>query len=177
MPQSIAEQWSRIIAWFEENAPEKLDDLEPPATDEEIAATEKRLGFPLPDSLRTFYSLQNGTIEFGVFPSLETDDMPYGPMPLEHIKIFDDIMEDEEIIEFDVRDPQIRPQYWNPRWIPFATNGGGDYHVCDLDPAEGGTVGQIFEWRHETSELLLIAPSLEAALDDILEGLESGRYE
>ena len=37
-------------------------------------------------------------------------------------------------------DDGIKNDWWNPKWIPFAHNGGGDHLCLDLDPASSGTL-------------------------------------
>jgi cell wall assembly regulator SMI1 len=51
--------------------------------------------------------------------------------------------------------------WWNPLWIPIATNGGGDDICIDLDPAEGGKVGQIITFWHDWELREVILDSLE----------------
>jgi cell wall assembly regulator SMI1 len=170
--------WSRIVAWVEANAPELLDALEPPAERAELVAAEARLSMRLPTVLRAFYGLQNGTSAFGVFPALEPDQTPFGPLAIDEVELLeadaeDDAGEAEEDFEVDAG---VRPEFWNPGWIPFATNDAGDYLLLDMSPARGGRVGQIIEWRHDTNERRIAAPSLEALLKQIADGLESGRY-
>jgi cell wall assembly regulator SMI1 len=48
--------------------------------------------------------------------------------------------------------------------------------MLDMAPARGGRVGQVIEWRHDTNERRLVAPSLEALLKQTAEGLEAGRF-
>jgi cell wall assembly regulator SMI1 len=54
----------------------------------------------------------------------------------------------------------VRARWWNPAWIPITLIGGATFHHCvDMDPAPGGTVGQIIEIGKEP-ERIVIAPSL-----------------
>lgn len=46
----------------------------------------------------------------------------------------------------------VRAKWFHDKWLPIADNGGGDLLCIDLDPAKGGTVGQIVEFRHEDSD-------------------------
>lgn len=48
-------------------------------------------------------------------------------------------------------DPGIRNDiHWRPGWVPFM-DADGDKLVLDLDPAPGGTAGQVFEWSNSGS--------------------------
>jgi cell wall assembly regulator SMI1 len=174
----MQESWNRILAWVEANAPGLLDHLNEGADRAELAEAEARLSMRLPTALRTFYTLQNGTSGFAVFPALEDDQSAFGPLTLDEIE-FLEIEEDSAApaeADFEV-DPGIRPEFWNDLWIPFAAPGDrGDYLILDLAPARGGRAGQVIEWRHDTDERRLVAPSLEAFLRQLADGLEAGRY-
>lgn len=184
-------EWQRIVAWVGSHAPASLDSLEPPAGRADLAEAETRLFMRLPTVLRSFYGLQNGTTAFAAFPALAADQSAFGPLPLDEIEFLD--VEDEDDNkprpnrrrsrdageageDFDV-DPGVRPEFWNPNWIPFAAAADrGDYLMLDFAPARGGRIGQVIEWRHDTNERRVVAPSLEAFLKEIAEGLEAGRY-
>ena len=169
--------WSRIVAWVERHAPELLDHLEPGADRAELAEAEQRLSMRLPTALRTFYALQNGTIGFAVFPALEPDQSAFGPLSLDEIEFIElDEDSDETEDDFDA-DPGVRPEFWNPMWIPFAAAGDrGDYLMLDMAPLRGGHAGQVIEWRHDTNERRIVAPSLDVLLKQVAEGMEAGRF-
>jgi cell wall assembly regulator SMI1 len=173
----MKDDWQRIVRWVEANAPDLLDFLEPPADRAHMAETETRLSMRLPTALHTFYGLQNGTAAFGVFPALEEEQSAFGPLSLDEIEFLeldDDGRDAEE--GFDV-DAGVRPEFWNPDWIPFAAAADrGDYLMLDMAPAPGGRIGQVIEWRHDTNERRLVAPSLETLLRQTAEGLEAGRF-
>ncbi|CAA9390626.1 MAG: hypothetical protein AVDCRST_MAG64-1173 [uncultured Phycisphaerae bacterium] len=167
-------EWSRIKKWFKANAPDKLDDLEDAADADDLNDAEERLGVKFPKELRAFYRLQNGTMEFGVFPALEPEEMPFGPVELDDLSV-PTSPDDVGSIKIEA-DPRVKPLYMSPKWFPFASNGGGDYLMLDYDPAAGGTAGQVIQWLHETSERRWVAASLEALLKQVADGLDSGRY-
>jgi len=168
--------WRRILAWVQENAPDLFDFLEPPAERAELAETETRLSMRLPAALRTFYGLQNGTPAFGVFPALEEEQSAFGPLALDEIEFLELDEDDDPEEGFDV-DAGVRAEFWNPNWIPFAAAADrGDYLMLDMAPARGGRLGQVIEWRHDTNERRLVAPSLEALLSRTADGLEAGRF-
>ena len=177
MSNAMESHWRRILAWVEANAPDLLDFLEPPAERADLAETERRLSMRLPTALHAFYALQNGTPAFAVFPALEPDQAAFGPLPLDEIEFLevDDEDSDETDEDFEV-DPAIRPEFWNPLWIPFAAaNDRGDHLMLDLSPTRAGRPGQVIEWRHDTNERRLVASSLEAMLKGIAEAMESGQ--
>jgi cell wall assembly regulator SMI1 len=148
--------------------------LEEAADSDDINDAEQRLGVKFPKELRAFYRLQNGTMEFGVFPAVEPEEMAYGPIELDDLYI-PKTPEDVSSIKIDA-DPRVKPLYMSEKWFPFASNGGGDYLMLDYDPAASGTAGQVIQWLHETSQRLWVAESLETLLKQIADGLDSGRY-
>ena len=177
MSKAMESHWGRILAWVEANATDLLDFLEPPADRADLVDAERRLSMRLPTALHAFYALQNGTPAFAVFPALEPDQAAFGPLPVEEIEFLevDDEDSDETEDDFEV-DPAIRPEFWNPLWIPFAAaNDRGDHLMLDLSPTRAGLPGQVIEWRHDTNERRLVAPSLEAMLKGIAERMELGR--
>ena len=173
----MQQHWSRILTWVEANAPDLLDHLEPGAERADLAAAEARLMMRLPTALRTFYGFHNGTIDFAVLPALEPDQSAFGPLSLDEIE-FIELEEDSDETEDDFdADPGVRPEFWNPMWIPFAAAGDrGDYLMLDMAPARGGRAGQVIEWRHDTNERRLVAPSLEALLKQVADGMKVGKY-
>jgi len=66
---------------------------------------------------------------------------------------------------------------WNRNWIPFASNGGGDFYCIDLAPTETGVKGQIITMKHETGQHKRLAASLRDWLDMLAHDLEAGKFE
>ena len=64
------------------------------------------------------------------------------------------------------KDGKVKPVWWNKRWLPFA-DAGGDMLCLDLDPAPGGTVGQVLRFYHDEGWRDSLAPSLEAFLERV----------
>jgi cell wall assembly regulator SMI1 len=65
----------------------------------------------------------------------------------------------------------------NPRWIPITENQCGDNIFLDLDPDEGGSVGQIVDWWHEQALSKLVSASFDGWLQDIVAALEQGKMQ
>jgi cell wall assembly regulator SMI1 len=70
----------------------------------------------------------------------------------------------------------VRPVWWSNLWIPITDNAFGDNYCVDLDPAPGGSVGQIISVWHDDSHRTVLAPSFRYWLDGFANGLESGLY-
>ncbi|MCB9685710.1 MAG: SMI1/KNR4 family protein [Alphaproteobacteria bacterium] len=69
----------------------------------------------------------------------------------------------------------VRPVYLSPRWFPIGSDIDGDRLCLDLDPADGGHVGQLVEFLHDDSPRRVVATSFTAWLDSLADDLETGR--
>jgi cell wall assembly regulator SMI1 len=56
-------------------------------------------------------------------------------------------------------DAGVRSKWYLADWIPFASNGAGDFLCIDTNPTKKGTVGQIISLEHESPARRLIASS------------------
>ena len=61
--------------------------------------------------------------------------------------------------------------------IGQANRFGGVYRqICvDLDPGEGGVVGQVLEYDHEVGPIAILAPSVQLWLERLADEMEAGR--
>jgi cell wall assembly regulator SMI1 len=71
----------------------------------------------------------------------------------------------------------VRAQKWNRRWIPIASDGGGDARTLDLDPPTGGASGQVISQSRGWEAVRVLEPSFAAYLEGFADDLERGRYE
>src|SRR5262249_30642793 len=147
-------------------------------SEEEISATERHLGLTLPEEMKQLYRLHNGAAA-SLFPSSDPGEhMPFSPLPLEEVRSdWTNWKRLVEMGEFADRSAEaaagVRADWWNPGWVPLASNGGGDYQCLDLAPAPTGTPGQVIGMWHENGRRQLLAPSLSEYLRLIADGLES----
>jgi cell wall assembly regulator SMI1 len=70
----------------------------------------------------------------------------------------------------------IKRVKWNTHWIPILNDGSGDYICIDLDPAEGGVVGQIILTDHEVGPERMLAIGWREFLLEYADALEEGRF-
>ncbi|PNY37346.1 hypothetical protein C2E31_08260 [Rhodopirellula baltica] len=183
MPEMIAESWDKIIVWLQANAPAKSLVISGPATATLIDEVASQLGIDFPVELAEFYQLLDGAESCAAFPSPDDyDDMAFTPMPLN--EIISDWESQKELVEvgqFDDCTPQsdtgIIDEWWNVGWIPFASNGGGDYLCIDTAPTRDGKKGQVISHSHESGEHRLLANSLSEYLSVLSSDFESGKYE
>jgi cell wall assembly regulator SMI1 len=172
----MKELWKRIEEWLRANAPDILADLQPPATSEERSRAEETFGVDLPEDVIASYDVHNGTR--GSAPPLFGDwrllSLDASTKEWNTIKV----VADEgtfEGMETDP-DPQVGDAWWLPAWIPVASNDSGDFLCVDMDPAPGGTNGQLISYLHADAPRALVAPSFETYLRSFADDLEAGRY-
>ncbi|MEM0914531.1 MAG: SMI1/KNR4 family protein [Planctomycetota bacterium] len=177
--KQINAAWDKLEKWFHRNASETLEALPAGATESDVegfqASIESRIGGPLPPEVRASYFRHDGTGEFGLSPSSDEQEMGYALIPIadlpDHLEAWDGQREADGKVSAG---RGIQKQVWNQRWLPIATNGAGDYHLIDLDPAKGGKVGQIIEANHETLERKKVAPSFLRLLQSLGNQLREG---
>jgi len=168
--------WDRIERWLRTNAPQVYDSLRPGATDQQLDEAERRLDVIFPEPVRQSYRLHDGQepdgpalIDAWEFLSLERI--------LDEWKVWKQLLDAGEFARSRSKpDPGIRTDWWAPRWLPLTYSGSGDHHCLDLDPAPGGTLGQIILMYHDMTERPLVAPSFEAWLGKFADDLEAGEY-
>jgi cell wall assembly regulator SMI1 len=150
----VAASWRTIEGVLWENAHSVYRALRKPATDAQIARLAKLVPAKLPrefvqslkthDGLRDSYLGQNRLFDY------------YALMPVSAI-----IAVYKVIGELEAQDPIGGSQAgadsgvrndlrFRPGWVPFM-DADGDKLVLDLDPAPGGSYGQVFEWSNTGS--------------------------
>jgi cell wall assembly regulator SMI1 len=176
--ESVAYYWEQIDAWLQLHAPQ-WKPLMAGTTAEEIAEAQAALGLTLPTDFQSSYAKHNGSADF--FPGVGASNYL---MPLSEIaKVWQMLGDRLDANDFQgsegKADVGIAPVPWHKAWVPFVSNGGGDYFCLDLAPGDNGTAGQIISFNHETGDKWLIAPSIGAWLADLVQELRAGqlRYE
>jgi cell wall assembly regulator SMI1 len=177
---SVAASWRIIEAVLWENAHSIYLALRKPATDTQISRLAKRVPAKLPrefvqslkthDGLRDSYLGQNRLFDY------------YALMPVSAI-----IAEYKMICELEAQDPigglqagadpGVRNDLrFRPGWVPFM-DADGDKLVLDLDPAPGGSNGQVFEWSGTGSTFnRVLASSFGGWLAGLAEALSKRRF-
>lgn len=168
--------WDRISAWLSTNAPTVYSSLRPGASEEAIAATEATLGVRFPDDLRQSLAIHDGQDE-------EAPGLINGCELLSLERIVDEWSIWTELLnegEFDgltsESDDPVRGDWWNKAWVPLTYDGMGNHHCLDLDPADGGKVGQVIVMMQDDAYRPVIAPNYADWLEAFAEDLESGVY-
>jgi cell wall assembly regulator SMI1 len=154
----VARSWDRIFAWYDANTPPGTLAANPGASERQVAELESLVGTRLPDEFRASCRLLDGTrrgwlLYHGALLPLagiaaewqwyrKQAEQGYGEGP------------DYECRQ--VESPEIKPVWWTPLRLPITDNGGGDHDMLDLDPAAGGSRGQIIHMSHEVGPVCLL---------------------
>ncbi|MBK9143411.1 MAG: SMI1/KNR4 family protein [Candidatus Melainabacteria bacterium] len=184
---AVSKSWKRICKWLAENAPSDLSNIRMSGAEAQaLKSFESLSGASLPKDFIRLYGLMDGTegdAAVGVFPSPDDhDDMAYSPLPLEEIagnwQMEKELFEGGNYTDLEADpDEGVAGQWWHTGWIPFATNGAGDFICVDTAPAEGGTAGQVIAFSHESGARPVLAASLAEYLETLADSLETGVYE
>jgi cell wall assembly regulator SMI1 len=177
-PDAVADSWRRIARWIKDQAP-GWKPLKKGASEEQIKRVEKKLRFELPTDFRDSYRIHNGSGSEQIFPC--PDDISYYWMSISEMgqdwQMMKELLEGGEFVGRQAQSERgIRADWWHVGWLPFASNGGGDYFCIDHAPAAGGKQGQIITMNHESGEHKLLAPSLREWLYRFANDLEDGIF-
>lgn len=172
----MKEYWSRINNWIQKEAPALAENINGPASAQEIKELENYLGVEFPTSFKDFYLIHNAQTAHsdGLMNAEEF-------LSLERIKdewtVWNDLLKGGDfdgITSTPVNG--IKNDWWNAKWIPITYDGGGNHICLDLDPEKGGKYGQMIRMWHDDDSRELIAPSFEAWIKTYVEDLEKGEY-
>ena len=168
---SVSSSWRRIVAWLAGNAPDLAGKMHPGATPEAIAQVEASMGIKLPDAVRASYLLHDGSGIIRLFP-------PGFYLTLEQMASQGAMMRQNleegwfEGLEYDPKGP-IRKVSYHPSWIPL-TDNGGNFTFVDLEPDDGGVIGQLVNFGRETGPEDVAASGVAEYLEYLADGLEAG---
>lgn len=166
----IRETWKQLDDWFAADATRLPGELNGPASDDEIAALHAALGPTLPDELVGSLRIHDGQAEPGV--AFVENDVLLGTAEiaaqwsiwrgLVAAGDFDGITSEP--------DAGIRDDWYNLKWILFTHDGSGNHLCVDLDPAEGGVVGQVIRVWHDDAVRERVARSFAQWLAGVAAG-------
>jgi cell wall assembly regulator SMI1 len=168
--------WRLIEAWIAVHAPAIRFELLPGASDDDVQSAEKSLGVKLPDDVRSSYLLHNGQSDIGT-PLLGE----WLLLSLEYVvsqwESLTQILTAGRLAKVNGRSTGVvRREWWDPKWIPVAYNGAGDFYCVDLNPTPRGTLGQVISFWHTRDEREQIALSFRDWLQGFANDLEAGKY-
>jgi len=174
----------RLEKWLEANIPEIREDLAPGCSDAVIAEFENLVGRPFPESLKDLYRWhdgQRGATNSGLFYGLEFLSLAKARENWESWKDIIDGWSPEEMTETSAfctsgTPDAVQALYANRYWIPFAYDYGGNHLGVDLDPGVRGTVGQVINFGGDEDDKYVVASSVAAFMEWLVDQLESGNF-
>ncbi|KAA1036884.1 hypothetical protein ERX35_010155 [Macrococcus equipercicus] len=147
--------------------------LNPGATDEEIEALVEVFKAPLDEQFVALYREADGESydSVGLFFGLEW-------LPLEEVIREVEFNQDEaeEIAVSVVPEGAIKEEYYHELWLPFATDGFGNFLAVDTDPGETGTKGQVITYGSDLETMYVVAESLNDFLVFIERTIDTDQY-
>lgn len=177
MDTQSQELWERIVAkgLAQDSLFEQKLHLYAGATEENLNQVEQILELTLPEQIKSFYRIHNGQSD-EVESTCFLRNLTLSPLA-EVIENWTFLQEEFDPEELGVDAQQgIKPVAWNTKWIPIASNGGGDYLCIDTDPTEEGTVGQVLyfwhDWEYRSVEATSFFEFVEIALQEEIENTE-----
>lgn len=164
-PMNIAQSWACFDEWVRAMPDAVPGGFKGPAADDEIRVLEGALGAKLPDDFIASLKIHNGQVN----PYRATLD---GEILLDVRGILNEWSCWRDLVmkgAFDgsTSDPDggVKGDWFNVGWIPFTRDGAGNGLCLDLDPAPGGTVGQVIRVWHDDGRRERLAVSFEQWLD------------
>ncbi|TDM05243.1 SMI1/KNR4 family protein [Macrococcus lamae] len=147
--------------------------VNPGATDEDLDELADVFGAPIDEQFIKLYKAADGE-------SFESPGLFFGLewMPLQDvISEVEFNQEEEEEISVDVQPPgAIKEEYYYAHWLPFATDGSGNFLAIDMDPGETGKKGQVISYGSDLDTFYVVADSLNDFLGFIQKTIDSGNF-
>jgi len=177
---SVAASWRTIERVLWEHAHSVYRALRQPATDAQVARLTRLLPVKLPrefvqslkthDGLRDSYLGRNRLFDYHAL-------LPISAIISEYDMMSGLQAECAFAAGQSGGDPGVRNDaHWRSGWVPIM-DADGDKLVLDLDPAPGGTVGQVFKWSNTGSAPpRVLAVSFGAWLAELAEALGKRRF-
>lgn len=144
-------------------------------TEEQILAAEQRLGLRLPDDLRALYRVISSDSESGLLGW-------YSLVPLDQLVEWyhedeigsggwsDGMLIDDPVAYETYPYGRVRPATRSDWWVTFGPDWGMNMAAVDLDPAPGGTFGQVVKYGRDVhGPVHYVAPSVLQMIRDAVE--------
>ncbi len=159
-PRTIAQAWQRIEKWLAKNAPACYANLAPSASEDAIRATEAAIGRRLPDDLCASLARHDG--------EKNEVDTVMGPALL----ALDRIVEEWRSFDRLKRKEGFDDDWWRPDWVPFATDGAGNFWCADVAATAKGRPAPIVDFVHDEPDREVLAPSFTSILTTLAGRME-----
>ena len=169
--RSFEDIWEAYKVQVKLKLPEADFKFNPPANLKEVSQWEQVLKQSLPTELLELYKIGNGQAEDG-----QSIIKGFTMMKIVNAARQWQLVENKIAkikIPDEVKGP-VKQEIWNNKWIPFASDPGGNFLCIDLDPDTGGHGGQIVAIYFEAGIREVVAPSVKEYFSQSEAGLKSG---
>jgi cell wall assembly regulator SMI1 len=166
-PEVIAKLLDELDRWLQTHRPDYHAKLQPGVSPSSLDRFEQDFGLQLPVSFRMLYQWRNGQHP-ECSASLEDNRMF---VPLEQVADTKRML--DGMIGKDFEDPS----WWQEEWVPFLSNGGGDYLCLDLSTVDGELPAKVIAFWHDRAFRPVEHPSLKLWLNHLVRSMEDGTYE
>lgn len=151
----LEKTWTRIRNWLSTEYPELGDTLNYGILPQDLASIEMQFGFSLPQVIRESYLMVDGQEPESSAGCSEGLFFGLHHLPLEEVleewRFWREVDDDPntgahpQLREYMQSVPPgwIRKEYSQRGWIPLISDKTGNYVGIDLNPGEGGSVGQV----------------------------------
>lgn len=150
------------------------NNLNSAATNDELKSLSDTMKLEIPKEFIDFYKIHNGQTDdaMAIFPEgilLSIESI------ISEWNIWRELLEVGEFDECEVcADEGIKNCWWNIKWVPFISDGGGNNICLDLDPDTNGKYGQVITMWHDSQEREILADSFREFLENYLNKLKEG---
>lgn len=169
----MKKEFDKFKQWLSLNYSDGLLDLNPPASDAQIAELTKVLGVDLPDDFISVLKIHNGQKGESAW-LFDSQEFLSTHRIIEEFTTWKKLLKSELHDKVSTPDDGVKSDWWNIKWIPFTSDGCGDHYCLDLSPTESGTKGQIITLWFELPEREIVSQSFSLWFEEYLEQLYSG---
>ena len=178
---TVKESWKTLKKWLRKHDPEMHGSLAKAAKAKDFSRLETETGMTLPDEFKDCYKVHNGQGEEAeecLVPPLDEYEPGYELMSLEGCldawQMLKELLDDGEFAN-NKANPEtgVEAQWWHPAWLPFATDGGGDYVCLDLAPTKQGKVGQVILFGHDSEHRPRLGPTFAEWFADVVDQIQN----
>ena len=148
---TAARVWRRIETRLAATTPPLTSRLPGGASNMALDEAERRLGFPLPPLVRAMYASHDGVgMPACVNQISRASYMLSLADALDAWQLLADCLRAGNFdgLAVETSGP-VRAVWWSDRWLPVTSDSAGNAHCVDVDPATGGTVGQVISFWHD----------------------------
>jgi cell wall assembly regulator SMI1 len=172
--RSVRQSWKAIETWYSKHVPEMFKGLKPGASEDDIEAYAKQLKVDLPRDYIESLKLHDGETDLGEWTYLSIE------AALENWRRKQGLLRKQQPgASQRVKgrgDGKMQEVWWDPAWIPFAEDSGGNLLCLDLHPDIDGTVGQVLDIDMEDGPSLTEYDSFAEWLESFWHDLKANAY-